>query len=129
MPRPRLRPAENTEAPTLTEVDVDEETGRITVPKVWCAHDCGRALNPRLVAGQIEGSVYMGIAEALLEEHKVNRFGLHSGPSLLDAVAGWACRKPWRSAETRTRCSSRSCVTRRCDALSGAVEEQGRPAW
>ena len=58
--------------------------GRITVPKVWCAHDCGRALNPRLVAGQIEGSVYMGIAEALLEDHKVNRFGLHSGPSLLD---------------------------------------------
>ena len=68
----------------VVEVDVDEETGRITVPKVWCAHDCGRALNPRLVAGQIEGSVYMGIAEALLEDHKVNRFGLHSGPSLLD---------------------------------------------
>ena len=63
---------------------MDEETGRITVPKVWCAHDCGRALNPRLVAGQIEGSVYMGIAESLLEDHKVNRFGLHSGPSLLD---------------------------------------------
>ncbi|MEM9803193.1 MAG: molybdopterin cofactor-binding domain-containing protein [Planctomycetota bacterium] len=68
----------------IVEVEVDEETGRITVPKVWCAHDCGRALNPRLVAGQIEGSVYMGIAEALLEEHKVNRFGLHQGPSLLD---------------------------------------------
>jgi len=68
----------------IVEVEVDEETGRITVPKVWCAHDCGRALNPRLVAGQIEGSVYMGIAEALLEDHKVNRFGLHSGPSLLD---------------------------------------------
>lgn len=68
----------------VVEVDVDEETGRISVPKVWCAHDCGRALNPRLVAGQIEGSVYMGIAEALLEDHRVNRFGLHSGPSLLD---------------------------------------------
>ena len=68
----------------IVEVEVDEETGRITVPKVWCAHDCGRALNPRLVAGQIEGSVYMGIAEALLEDHRVNRFGLHSGPSLLD---------------------------------------------
>lgn len=68
----------------IVEAHVDEETGRITVPKVWCAHDCGRALNPRLVAGQIEGSVYMGIAEALLEDHKVNRFGLHSGPSLLD---------------------------------------------
>jgi CO/xanthine dehydrogenase Mo-binding subunit len=54
------------------------------VHKVWCAHDCGRALNPTLVAGQIEGSVYMGLAEALLEDHDVNRFGLHAGPSLLD---------------------------------------------
>tara|TARA_R110002126_G_scaffold23750_21_gene83053 strand:+ start:5069 stop:7441 length:2373 start_codon:yes stop_codon:yes gene_type:complete len=68
----------------VVEANVDEETGRITVPKVWCAHDCGRALNPMLVAGQIEGSVYMGIVEALMEDHKVNRFGLHSGPSLLD---------------------------------------------
>ncbi|MFT7678167.1 MAG: 4-hydroxybenzoyl-CoA reductase subunit alpha [Planctomycetota bacterium] len=68
----------------IVEVEVDLETGRITVPDVWCAHDCGRALNPMLVAGQIEGSVYMGIAEAVMEDHKVNRFGLHSGPSLLD---------------------------------------------
>ncbi len=68
----------------VVEASVDTETGRITVHDVWCAHDCGRALNPMLVAGQIEGSVYMGIAEALLEEHRVNRFGLHQGPSLLD---------------------------------------------
>jgi len=68
----------------VVEVEVDEETGRITVPKVWCAHDCGRALNPTLVAGQIEGSCYMGVVEALFEDHGVNRFGLHAGPSLLD---------------------------------------------
>jgi CO/xanthine dehydrogenase Mo-binding subunit len=68
----------------VVEVVVDVETGRVTVERVWCAHDCGRALNPMLVAGQIEGSVYMGLAEALLEEHAVNRFGLHAGPSLLD---------------------------------------------
>ena len=68
----------------VVEASVDTETGRITVHDVWCAHDCGRALNPMLVAGQIEGSVYMGIAEALLEEHRVNRLGLHAGPSLLD---------------------------------------------
>jgi 4-hydroxybenzoyl-CoA reductase subunit alpha len=64
--------------------EVDVETGRVTVERVWCAHDCGRALNPMLVAGQIEGSVYMGLAEALLEDHDINRFGLHAGPSLLD---------------------------------------------
>ncbi len=68
----------------VVEVEVDEETGRITCERVWIAHDCGRALNPMLVAGQIEGSAYMVIAEALMEDHDVNRFGLHAGPSLLD---------------------------------------------
>ena len=68
----------------VVEVSVDPETGRITCEKAWIAHDCGRALNPMLVAGQMEGSAYMGIAEALLEEHDVNRFGIHRGPSLLD---------------------------------------------
>ncbi len=68
----------------VVEVVVDEETGRITVENCWIAHDCGRALNPMLVAGQIEGSAYMGIAEALMEEQALNRFGLHRGPSLLD---------------------------------------------
>jgi 4-hydroxybenzoyl-CoA reductase alpha subunit len=68
----------------VVEVEVEVETGRIRVLNCWIAHDCGRALNPMLVAGQIEGSAYMGIAEALLESHGVNRFGLHAGPSLLD---------------------------------------------
>jgi len=68
----------------VVEVSVDVETGRITCERVWIAHDCGRALNPMLVAGQMEGSAYMGIAEALLESHDINRFGLHAGPSLLD---------------------------------------------
>lgn len=68
----------------VVEVSVDPETGRITCEKAWIAHDCGRALNPMLVAGQMEGSAYMGIAEALMEEHDVNRFGIHRGPSLLD---------------------------------------------
>ncbi len=68
----------------VVEVSVDVETGRVTCERAWIAHDCGRALNPLLVAGQMEGSAYMGLAEALLEEHDVNRFGLHRGPSLLD---------------------------------------------
>ncbi|MCY3003302.1 MAG: molybdopterin-dependent oxidoreductase [Planctomycetota bacterium] len=68
----------------VVDASVDVETGRITVHDVWVAHDCGRALNPMIVAGQMEGSAYMGLAEALFEEHDVNRFGLHRGPSLLD---------------------------------------------
>jgi CO/xanthine dehydrogenase Mo-binding subunit len=50
---------------------------------VWIAHDVGRALNPLLVEGQVEGSIYMGIGEALMEE-QVFRKGLHKTPSLLD---------------------------------------------
>ena len=68
----------------VAEVKVDMETGQVDVVKVWCAHDCGRAICPRLVIGQIEGSVYMGVAEALLEEHAIDDRGLHLGPSLLD---------------------------------------------
>ena len=65
------------------ELEVDEETGEITLHDVWIAHDVGRALNPSLVEGQVEGSVYMAIGEALMEE-QVFRKGVHKTPSMLD---------------------------------------------
>ena len=55
----------------VAEVVVDVDTGEVTVERVWAAHDCGRALNPLLVEAQIEGSVYMGAAEAVMEHHHV----------------------------------------------------------
>ena len=70
----------------VAEVDVDAETGIVAVKKVWVAHDCGKALSPRIVEGQMEGSVYMGFAEAIMEQHLIDdaHRGVHSGPSLLD---------------------------------------------
>ncbi|WP_052376932.1 xanthine dehydrogenase family protein molybdopterin-binding subunit, partial [Chondromyces apiculatus] len=68
----------------VAEVEVDVETGRVEVKTIWVAHDCGKALCPTLVEGQMEGSAYMGAAEALLEEHVIGSDGLHHGPSLLD---------------------------------------------
>lgn len=68
----------------VVEAKVDPETGQVQVVNVWAAHDCGRALHPVLVEGQIEGSVYMGISEALTEEHGFDDKGLHTGPNLLD---------------------------------------------
>ena len=73
----------------VAEVEVDPETGFVEVKTLWIAHDCGRALNPTLVEGQMEGSAYMGFAEAIFEEHifkdaEHGRAGLHHGPSLLD---------------------------------------------
>ena len=68
----------------VAEVEVDEETGIWKVTRIWAAHDCGKALNPTLVEGQIEGSVYMGAAEAQMEEMVYGKQGLLFGPSLLD---------------------------------------------
>jgi len=67
----------------VVELEVDRETGGVRIDDVWIAHDVGRALNPLLVEGQVEGSVYMGIGEALMEE-QVFRKGLHKAPSLLE---------------------------------------------
>jgi len=70
----------------VAEVKVDEETGEVRVLKIWCAHDCGKAISRGLVEGQMEGSTYMGAAEAVLEVHDVDpaHQGVHIGPSLLD---------------------------------------------
>ena len=67
----------------VVELTVDEETGEVELHDVWLGHDIGRALNPLLVEGQVEGSVYMGIGEALMEA-QVFRKGLHKNPSLLE---------------------------------------------
>jgi 4-hydroxybenzoyl-CoA reductase subunit alpha len=75
----------------VVEVTVDPDTGWITVPRVWIAHDIGRALNPVLVRGQVEGSVYMGLGEALMEEQAFRRLParmshalVHKFPSMLE---------------------------------------------
>jgi 4-hydroxybenzoyl-CoA reductase subunit alpha len=76
---------------SIVEVDVDPATGWVHVPRVWIAHDIGRALNPPLVRGQIEGSVYMALGEALMEEQtfrrlppRLSRALVHKFPSMLE---------------------------------------------
>ncbi len=66
----------------VAEVSVDEDTGEVTVHKIWAAHDCGRALNPVAVEGQVIGSVWMGLGQALQEE-MVWKDGLIMNPGLL----------------------------------------------
>jgi CO/xanthine dehydrogenase Mo-binding subunit len=65
------------------ELSADAETGILRVDKVWIAHDVGKSINPLLVIGQVEGSVYMGLGEALMEEQAFRK-GRHKIPSLLD---------------------------------------------
>lgn len=75
----------------VIEVEVDPQTGWIEIPKIWIAHDIGRALNPILVRGQVEGSVYMGLGEVLMEEQAFRRLPpkrsgalVHKMPSMLE---------------------------------------------
>ncbi len=56
----------------ISEVEVNPATGHVRVVKVWGAHDCGRALNPKAVEGQIEGCIHMGLGQALSEEMRYN---------------------------------------------------------
>jgi 4-hydroxybenzoyl-CoA reductase alpha subunit len=70
----------------IAEVDVDAETGFVRVERIWIGHDIGQSINPMLVMGQVEGGVYMGLGEALMEEmvYRANRNVVHKAPSLLD---------------------------------------------
>ena len=77
----------------VAEVSVDEDTGEVTVHKVWAAHDCGRALNPVSVEGQIIGSVWMGLGQALQEE-MVWKDGLLMNPGLLEYRSPSAIESP-----------------------------------
>jgi 4-hydroxybenzoyl-CoA reductase subunit alpha len=75
----------------VVEAEIDAATGWIHIPKIWIAHDIGRTINPVLARGQVEGSVYMGLSEALMEEQvfrrlppKLSRALVHKIPSLLE---------------------------------------------
>ncbi len=60
---------------TICEVDIDLETGKVRVLNFWDAHDCGTAINPLLVEGQVEGAVVMSMSEVLMENEVFNKKG------------------------------------------------------
>jgi 4-hydroxybenzoyl-CoA reductase subunit alpha len=66
----------------VVEVDVDLETGRVRVLSMTDAHDCGKAINRTSVEGQMEGSLSMGLGEALYEEVQFDERGRVANPSL-----------------------------------------------
>ena len=76
---------------TVVETEVDPETGLYRIEHIWMAHDVGKCINPALVMGQIEGSVYMGLGEAMMEEQVFRRLPkkrsnalVHKHPSMLE---------------------------------------------
>jgi CO/xanthine dehydrogenase Mo-binding subunit/aerobic-type carbon monoxide dehydrogenase small subunit (CoxS/CutS family) len=57
----------------LVELQVDAVLGTVTLLKITAAHDVGRAINPQLAEGQIEGGIAQGIGLALMEEYLPGR--------------------------------------------------------
>ncbi len=66
------------------DVEVDPETGKVTVLRFVAAQDVGRAIHPSYVEGQIQGGVVQGIGWALNEEYVYNAKGLLDNPGFLD---------------------------------------------
>jgi len=68
----------------ICDVEVDPETGHVTVVRYTTAQDAGRAIHPSYVEGQMQGGVAQGIGWALNEEYIHNRDGAMENPSFLD---------------------------------------------
>lgn len=66
----------------IVEVSVDMETGKVTIDSMTDAHDCGFAINRTNVEGQMQGSLSMGLGEALFEEVKFDKDGKVANASL-----------------------------------------------
>ena len=80
-------------AAQVVEVSVDEDTGVVRVEKVWVAHDCGFAINPLAVEGQVQGAVWMGMGQALSEETRYHD-GLPLHANLVDYRIPTAAESP-----------------------------------
>ena len=75
-------------------VEVDVETGFVTLLKHWAVEDCGRVLNPMLVDEQIRGAIVQGIGGALFEECLYDDAGLMQNGSMADYLVPMAGEMP-----------------------------------
>ena len=78
----------------VIDVEVDTETGQITILRHVAAHDVGKAINPRAVEGQIEGASLMGIGLGMLEELSYNEDGVMLNPNFTDYMIATAADSP-----------------------------------
>ena len=80
-------------AAQIAEVEVDTETGEVEILKITAVHDCGTAINPMMVEGQLEGGVAMGLGCAIMEEMVVEQ-GRVKNPQMTDYVVPTALDVP-----------------------------------
>jgi CO/xanthine dehydrogenase Mo-binding subunit len=72
-------------AATVAEVEVDTETGQVDVLKIWPAMDCGKAIDPMMIEGQIEGAISQGLGFTLMENLELQN-GKVINPNFTDYV-------------------------------------------
>ena len=68
----------------ICDVEVDPETGRVTILRYTVTQDAGRAIHPDYVEGQMQGGAVQGIGWALNEEYIFDRDGVMENPGFLD---------------------------------------------
>ena len=73
-------------AATVAEVEVDTETGETQVTRIWPAMDCGRAIDPMIIEGQVEGAISQGLGFTLMENIEINNKGQILNPNFTDYV-------------------------------------------
>src|SRR5262249_14673991 len=75
-------------------VEVDPESGAVSIVRYVVAEDCGRVINPMIVEGQIQGATAQGIAEALYEQVLYDPDGQVQSASFMDYLLPTACEVP-----------------------------------
>jgi carbon-monoxide dehydrogenase large subunit len=75
-------------------LEVDTETGFVTLLKHWCVEDCGRVINPQLVDEQIRGGIVQGIGGALYEECLYDDHGQLLNANMADYLVPMAAEMP-----------------------------------
>jgi carbon-monoxide dehydrogenase large subunit len=75
-------------------VGVDLDSGAVRVLRYIVVHDCGRVLNPRIVAGQVIGGVVQGVGGALLEEFEYTADGTPRSTTFMEYMLPTACEAP-----------------------------------
>ena len=75
-------------------LEVDTDTGVVTLLKHWCVEDCGRVINPQLVDEQIRGGIVQGLGGALYEEIHYDEDGQLLNGSMADYLVPMAAEMP-----------------------------------
>jgi carbon-monoxide dehydrogenase large subunit len=75
-------------------VDVDAETGKVSLVRYVCVDDCGPAINPMLIDGQVHGGITQGVAQAMYEQVVYDAQGQLVTPSFVDYALPTAAEMP-----------------------------------